>query len=146
VPIYEYRCDKCRRVFSFLVRNVAAHTTPACPRCRSEGIVRVFSPFAVHGGGRPASGGADDAGEGTTAGEDLPPELEGLADIDESDPRSMGRWIRRMAEQEPLDAQMEDVCARLEAGEDPERIDEELGGDLGEDFGGYQHDDTLYEA
>jgi hypothetical protein len=43
----------------------------------------------------------------------------GLSGVDESDPRSMARWVRRMSQQmgEPLDAQMEANLERMEAGE-----------------------------
>ncbi len=57
--------------------------------------------------------------------------LEGLdessmADVDENDPRSVARWVRRMSRGlgEPLDAEMEADLERLEAGELPD----ELGG------------------
>jgi hypothetical protein len=63
------------------------------------------------------------------------PDLSGL---DEEDPRSLGRFIREAAEQtgEELDPEMEEVCGRLEAGEDPEKIEEELGDALDEGMGG----------
>ena len=157
MPIYEYRCDKCRRVFNFLVRDVSQHTTPRCPRCQNKGMVRLFSPCACHSSSRKGSGpgpGPDSEGEGLDAGteglagdEELP-ELPGMEGLDENDPRSLGRWMRRMADEmgEPLDPEMEGVCRRLEAGEDPEKIDEEMGEAFGGGVSDYESDDTLYEA
>jgi len=86
----------------------------------------------------------DDSGPGDEALDDLP----GMEDLDENDPKSLGRWMRRMADEmgEPLDPEMDEICRRLESGEDPEKIDEELGETFGDDMAGYDHDDTLYDA
>ena len=45
-----------------------------------------------------------------------------LADIDESDPRSMARWMRKMSREmgEPLDTEMQTELERMEAGEMPD--------------------------
>jgi len=156
MPIYEYRCDKCRRVLNFLVRDVSQHTVPHCPRCGNEDMVRLFSPCACHSSARRASesgSGPGSAGEGLDAGEGLGGD-EGLADLpgmeglDENDPRSLGRWMRRMADEigEPLEPEMDEVCRRLEAGEDPDKIDEEMGEALGGNVSDYETDDTLYEG
>ncbi len=151
MPIYEYRCDECRRVFSFLVRNVKDHEPPACPQCGNDNLSRVLSPCSMHSGGSKHSegspeGGGDmgDFGPGDEALENIP----GIEDLDENDPKSLGRWMRRMADEmgEPLDPEMDEICRRLESGEDPEKIDEELGEAMGGDMGGYDHDDTLYDA
>jgi putative FmdB family regulatory protein len=46
MPIYEYRCTKCRRRFS---RHEAieehGRKRPACPHCKSRAVEQVFSPF-----------------------------------------------------------------------------------------------------
>ena len=68
--------------------------------------------------------------------------------VDENDPRSLGRWMRRMADEmgEPLEPEMDEMCRRLEAGEDPEKIDERMGEAFGGDVSDYETDDTLYEG
>ena len=45
-----------------------------------------------------------------------------LADVDENDPRSVARWVRRMSGQmgEPLEPDMEADLERMEAGEMPD--------------------------
>jgi hypothetical protein len=55
-----------------------------------------------------------------------------LADVDENDPRSMARWVRRMSRQmgQPLDTQMESELERMEAGEMPD----DFGGDGDDEF------------
>ncbi len=46
MPIYEYRCEKCRKRFS-LVQPISAHTSrlPACPKCKSRATRQVLSAF-----------------------------------------------------------------------------------------------------
>jgi hypothetical protein len=67
-----------------------------------------------------------------------------LSGVDEKDPRSMGRAMRRIAAQagEPMDEEMDEVVRRLEAGEDPDKIEERMGGEGG--AGG--SDDALYDG
>jgi hypothetical protein len=56
-----------------------------------------------------------------------------LAGLDENDPKSMARWMRKMSSEmgEDLGPEFSEVVDRLEAGEDPEAIEKsmpELGG------------------
>ncbi len=145
MPIYEYACEKCRKVSSFLVRNTSAHQTPKCPHCGAAAMRRAISRFAAVGGSRKdaADAEADDAGLGSptapTGGEAGPePDLSGmeslLDSVDENDPRSMGHALRKLAEQtgEPLDEEMNEVVRRLESGEDPDKIEERMGNAGGE--------------
>ena len=64
----------------------------------------------------------------------LASELEGM---DDSDPRHMARAVRKMTELagEPITPAMEEMIRRLEAGDDPDRIEEELGDALEEEAG-----------
>ncbi len=156
MPIYEYSCDGCGKVSSFLVRSVEAHRTPSCPKCGTKGMSRVFSRFATgpksSGSSRAASMGLPGEGggmdEGPGGGNE--PDLSALEGIDENDPRSLGRVLRKMAEEsgEKMDPEMDEACRRLEAGEDPEAIEEAMGEALGGEGGaeGGGDDDKLYDA
>ncbi len=55
MPIYEYRCSRCRRDFELLVRAGAA---PPCPACDAPTLQKRLSAFAV---GRPAPASAGSA-------------------------------------------------------------------------------------
>ena len=77
-----------------------------------------------------------------------------LPDVDSEDPRAMARWMRKMSEEtgESMGPEFDEVLQRLERGEDPEKIEEEMG-DLLEDGsdggglgGGGGYDSTLYEG
>lgn len=168
MPIYEYRCGKCGRVSQFLVRNIAAHTTPTCPRCGAANMSRVISRVTVIGGrkGRRAATAESDSepaaaetppapseesGEGDEGGGFEPTEADVarmerlLESVDENDPRSIGRAMREMAAiaREPIEGEMEEVIRRLESGEDPDKIEEKMGDALG---GGDEGGDELYDG
>jgi hypothetical protein len=65
--------------------------------------------------------------------------VDDLPDLDENDPKSLGRWMRKMSEEtgEDLGPEFDEVVGRLESGEDPESIERsipDLMGDGGEGF------------
>src|SRR5574341_1400011 len=94
MPVYEYECHDCRRRVSLLVLRPSTAPAPHCPRCQGSNLTRVMSRFA------------------TVKSEDA--RLESLADsssfgdLDENDPASVARFMKKMGR--------------------------ELGDDLGEDF------------
>lgn len=153
MPIYEFACDRCRKIYQFFFRSAAGSRKPSCPDCQRKGMRRLMSGFAVKK--RTAGeGGADaepdlDPVRMERAMAKLERQMEGL---DENNPREMGRFMRHMMKETgmELDAEMETAIRRLEAGEDPDRIEEDMGdvlsdgGPAGESSYGY--DDTLYEG
>jgi putative FmdB family regulatory protein len=142
MPIFEYLCDDCNRVFSFLVKNPAAAKEPACPKCGATGLRKMISSFAI-GAQRQSAAPAAVDGDGNDPLDDPRVEREMMKlmndaeGIDENDPRQLGRLMRRMGEitGEPLDGEMEEAVRRLESGEDPEKIEEEMGDLLGDGGG-----------
>jgi putative FmdB family regulatory protein len=166
MPIYEYACPQCRKIMSFLVRSVTAATTPSCPHCGLEELERRISRFAVK---RSAKGRAPKEETPAAGGEDFSPaearRFERLMDemstdidkIDENDPRQIGRFLRKFGEAtgEDLGPEFREAVGRLEAGEDPEKVEEELseafGDEEGDEEGGpfpggsYSRDEKLYE-
>lgn len=82
MPIYEYECGDCRRRVSLLIRNQADAAVPTCPRCGSAALSRLMSRFAS-----PKSEDArlDALGESSSFG-----------DLDENDPASVGRLMKKM--------------------------------------------------
>jgi len=58
-------------------------------------------------------------------------------DLDENDPRSLGRWMRKMSAEtgEDLGPEFDEVVGRLEAGESPEKIEESMPELMGEGGG-----------
>jgi putative FmdB family regulatory protein len=118
VPIYEFRCSACRKRSSVFVRSVTSVAKPACEHCGSKKTERVFSRVAV-------LRGDDGLGRAESS----------LGDVDENDPRSVAKWVRKMSREmgEPLDADMQGELERLEAGEmdaDDDDLGEDTFGDL----------------
>jgi putative FmdB family regulatory protein len=48
MPIYEYRCDRCKRQFSELFLNTQDVARAKCKFCRSKRITRLLSSFSIH--------------------------------------------------------------------------------------------------
>jgi putative FmdB family regulatory protein len=118
LPIYEYRCNACRKRTSVFTRSVGTDVSSVCEHCGSVDLSRLFSRVAVHRSG-------DDGGSFDESA---------LGDVDENDPRSVAKWVRKMSRQmgEPLDANMEVDLERMEAGEMPD----DYPGEPEEDFAG----------
>ena len=142
MPIYEFLCESCNRIFSFHSFKVDPDKIPACPKCEAEDLKRVPSRFGVSAGSKTvAEGGGDDFDDPSLEREmmKLASDLEGM---DENDPRQMAAAVRKMTELagEPVTPAMEEMIRRLEAGEDPERIEEDLGdaieSEMGDEGGG----------
>ena len=85
MPIYEYQCDGCRRRVSLLIRSISNPGPVRCPRCGSEALTRLLSRFAT-----PKS---EEARLESLA------DPSGLGDLDESDPQSLARWMKRMGKE-----------------------------------------------
>ncbi|MCR4408568.1 MAG: zinc ribbon domain-containing protein [Anaerolineae bacterium] len=127
MPIYEYRCNDCRRRVSVLWRTFAEveDSAPKCPRCGSTNLTRLVSRVAVV---RSEESHLEDLADPSN-----------LAGLDENDPKSIARWMRKMSKEvgEDLGPEFDEVVDRLEAGESPEEIEAampELGSDMGGDL------------
>ena len=58
MPIYEYRCKECGKVFSKLQRMGATAEGIICPACGSSDVERMVSSFASSSGGASVGAGA----------------------------------------------------------------------------------------
>ena len=128
MPIYEYRCHDCKRRVSIFWRSFGdlenENVVPHCPRCGGTNLTRLISRVAVL---RSEEGRLDDLTDPSV-----------LSGLDEDDPKSVARWMRRMSREagEDLGPEFGEVVDRLEAGQSPEEIEEtmpDLGG--GADWG-----------
>lgn len=138
MPIYEFYCPHCHRVFNFLSRTVNTEKVPPCPRCRRGDLARRVSPFAISKGRKeqaakpPGKEGGLDEARLERVMESMAGEIES---IDENDPRQGARFMRRMFEAAglPVGGGMEEALRRMESGEDPEKIEAEMGDVFEED-------------
>jgi putative FmdB family regulatory protein len=121
MPIYEYGCYDCRKRVNLFFRSFAEVETKqaVCPRCGGTNIKRLVSKVAFV---RSEESRLESLADPTN-----------LAGLDENDPKSMARWMRKMSQEmgEDMGEEFNEVVDRLEAGEDPESIENsmpELGG------------------
>src|SRR5437879_12447951 len=168
MPIYEYACPKCRVIFSFLSKRVKPDHLPSCPKCANKNMTKQLSRFAM------TRGLAEPAAKSETGGDEPPmPDYEDprverammelerdMEHMDENNPRHMAHMMKKMKDLMPPGAapkELDVAIRRLEAGEDPEKIERDMGDVLG-DFmggeeggpggggpGGYSRDSGLYD-
>jgi len=116
MPIYEYRCQDCHRRVSILWRSFSEveAAPPRCEHCGGTNLVRLVSRVAVL---RSEDSRLEDLADPSN-----------LAGLDENDPRSIARWMRKMSNElgEDLGPEFEEVVDRLEAGQSPEEIEETM--------------------
>lgn len=105
MPIFEYRCRGCGRRFSLLVGVVADSDPLECPRCHSTDLVKLISRFA-----RPRS---EDEILDSLA------DPSNIGDLDENDPKSIARWMKKMGKEmgEDFGDEFEEALEEAEAEE-----------------------------
>lgn len=144
MPIYEFYCPDCHRLYNFFSARVDTAARPDCPRCGRQELERRPARFATLRRG--AAKGGDEEGDELFPGADearmeeafasMAGELEGLGD--EDDPRTLARLMRKMTDSAGVEpaGPMREFLARLEAGEDPEALESEYEDAFGdeEDF------------
>jgi len=129
MPIYEFYCTPCNTAFSFFSRGVNTAKIPACPRCRRP-LKRQMSIFAKVSRGKEEPAGDDMPPVDEAKMEKAMAMLAGEAEkINEDDPRQAAQLMRKLTDATGLSlgSGMEEALNRLEKGEDPDRIDEEMG-------------------
>jgi putative FmdB family regulatory protein len=129
MPIYEFYCPDCHTLFNFFSRRVNTEKRPVCPRCGRPELERRVSLFAISRN-RPESGDDDMPDFDEERLEQAMGALASEADaLDEDDPREMGRFMRRLFDATGLNMgeSMQEAIRRMEAGDDPDRIEEEMG-------------------
>jgi len=108
MPIYEYECRDCERRVSLLVLRPSAAPVPTCPRCHGSNLGRLMSRFAT-----PKSEAARlDALAGASS----------AGDLDEDDPASVARFMKRMSRElgddlgDDLESAVDEALDESEAG------------------------------
>jgi putative FmdB family regulatory protein len=166
MPIYEYACPKCRVIFSFLSKRIKPDRLPVCPKCGNKKMTKEISRFAMSRGLKDPGPTANLEGD-EPAGPDFDDprvaramsELErDMEHMDENNPRHMAHMMRKMKDLMPpgtTPRELEVAIKRLEAGEDPEKIEADMGDVLGDLMGGeeggpggggnYTRDGGLYD-
>lgn len=164
MPIYEFACPKCRKIFNFLSKRVNPGHLPVCPKCGNKKLEKQVSRFAMARNLKetPARTTTDASGMPEPDFDD-PQVARAMAEmerdiehLDENNPRHMAHIMRKMKDLMPAGSvpkEFETAIRRLEAGEDPEKIEADMGDVFGEMMGGekggsgenYSRDSGLYD-
>jgi putative FmdB family regulatory protein len=115
MPIYEYRCNQCRKKVSILTLRASEKVDERCEHCGSTRLTRLLSRFAT---ARSEESRLDSLADPSN-----------LAGLDENDPRSMARWMRKMGKEmgdEFGGAEFDEMVDEMESGQAPD----DEGGDL----------------
>ena len=132
MPIYEFYCPKNNKIYSFLARSLAYHgITPRCPDNPKLPMERLVSSFAVTGRAKEKSD-LDSSPMDDRAMEGLMSEMESeFSGMDEAnpDPKKLARMMKKMSAVtgEEMPAGMQEMIQRMEAGEDPDKLEAEYG-------------------
>ncbi len=134
MPIYEFFCPGNRRIYSFFAHSMRfAEKVPRCPDNPRWKMEKMISGFAITGRAQKKAADApgddfDDAKMDAAMGE-MEREFGHVAESDNPDPRALAKMMRRMGEisGQKMPAQMDEVIARLEKGEDPDKLEAEYG-------------------
>jgi putative FmdB family regulatory protein len=123
MPSYDFRCLNCRRRFDVFMTYADYGKKPVtCPHCHSDKVQRRINKVRI--------ARSDES------------RIENLADPDnlaglDDDPRALGRMMRQMRGEigEEMGPEFDEVVNRLESGQTPEQIEQDLP-DLGAGMGG----------
>ncbi len=129
MPIYEFYCEDCNTIFNFFSSRINTEKRPMCPKCNNGPLERVMSRFAVLKGAKePDDLGMPDLDESKLekAMSMLEHEAENLS---EEDPRQAANLMRKLCDVTGLNpgSGMEEALRQMEAGKNPEQIEEEMG-------------------
>ena len=127
MPIYEYRCRKCGKKSTYVTLSVKAALEPACRSCGSRDVVKLVSRVSISRSEESRMESLADPSK--------------LSGVDENDPKSLARWMRKMSSEvgEEMPEEFDEVIGRLESGQTPEEIEESMP-ELGESPGGGMDD------
>jgi putative FmdB family regulatory protein len=109
MPIYEYRCQDCGRKSVFMTLSVKSALEPKCRKCGSLNLEKLVSRVAVS---RSEESRLDSLAD--------PSNLSGL---DENDPKSVARWMKKMGKEmgedvgEDFDQSIDEAMEEAESGE-----------------------------
>ncbi len=137
MPLYEFYCQDCHTIYNFFSPRINTEKRPDCPKCQRSELERQVSLFAI-------SRNRPDAGDGQDGMEGMP-DLSGLDEakleramammareaegMDEDDPRQAAQLMRKLCDVTGMNfgEGMEEALTRMEAGEDPEQVEAEMG-------------------
>ena len=133
MPVYEYYCADCHTIYNFRTASFQTKKKPKCPDCGSKKLEKKISMFAISKGRGEEEGDGDFPDIDERAMEKAMMALEGEASgLNEDDPKAMAKFMRKLYDSTglKLTGGIEEAIRRMESGEDPDKIEEEMGDTL----------------
>lgn len=130
MPNYDYRCQSCQNRVSIYQSYADYGVKPvACPLCGSGQLKRIIGRVRI---AKSEDRRLEDMSDPSF-----------LGDVDENDPKSLARAMKKMGQEmgEDLPPEFDEITGRLEAGEDPESIEQSMPDLGGDEMGGGMDDD-----
>jgi putative FmdB family regulatory protein len=109
MPIYEYRCSACGRKTTVVTLSVKAAVDPVCKHCGGRDLAKLVSRVAVR---RSEESRLESLADPSS-----------LAGLDEDDPKSVARWMKKMGREmgeeagEDFDEEVDRAMEEAEHGE-----------------------------
>lgn len=108
MPLYEYRCGKCARKITLLVRGGEGGLS--CPNCNSTDLKRLFSTFRV-------------TKTDMDRYENILGDRQLVRRMEANDPSALVEWNKKMSGgDESVAPEYEDMMGRMSAGEWPDEL------------------------
>jgi putative FmdB family regulatory protein len=130
MPIYEFYCGRCNTIYNFFSQSVNTSKIPVCPKCKNVRLTRQMSVFAKISGGEKAEDDHSFAGMDEKKMEKELVKFASLAEkVKDDDPRTAAQLMRKFTEMTgmKLGDNFQEALQRIEKGEDPEKIEDEMG-------------------
>jgi putative FmdB family regulatory protein len=129
MPVYEFYCEKCNTVYNFFSRRINNDRIPECPKCQRIRLKKKISLFNT------PSGKAKESEDGMPNIDENRLEKamamlgREVGSIDENDPKQAANLLRKLSDAAGLNLGpgFQEALSRLERGEDPETIEQEMG-------------------
>jgi len=135
MPIYEFYCDQCNVILNFLSSRVNTTKVPDCPHCGKKDLAKQISTFATIGKAKEDSDNPLDGLDESKMEHAFESLMKEAGNVNEDDPRQMAALMRKFTSQTGMNLgdSMEEAISRMEAGEDPEQVENEMGDQISED-------------
>jgi putative FmdB family regulatory protein len=125
MPLYEYRCTSCKKRVTLLTLRASETVDEVCDKCGSRSLQRLMSRFAM--------------GKSDEARLDALSDPSSLGGLDENDPKSVARWMKKMGREmgDEMGGDAADIDQMADEMASGDFADEDSGaGDIGGGDGG----------
>jgi putative FmdB family regulatory protein len=128
MPIYEFYCHSCHTIYNFYSKKINTQKVPDCPKCDHIKLSRQLSTFSITK--KTETNDTDDIPMDETKLDNamrlLAHEVE---TIDDNNPRQAAGLMQKLSDITgmPLNKSMKEAIDRMASGEDPEKVEADLG-------------------